>query len=521
VLFSEGEARGLSGPFRLLLPLFIAIVALAGVFRLLPKAPRRRLRRSVILFGIYVVLLAALQVLAMVDAWPVLLSGGLVAVETLEILLIINLCALTLFDLLLHAVQWDYPDILHDLTVGAAYLVALGWLLHRAGVNFTSIVATSAVVTAVIGLSLQATLGNVVGGIALQLDNSIEEGDWVELENKVQGQVKQIRWRHTVIETRDWDTLIVPNSQLLAQAFKVLGKRAGEPAPHRMLVHFSVDFRFPPARVVQVVNDAIQSAPIPNVAAEPKPHCVCYDLAKEHKDSFAYYAVRYWLTNLAVDDPTSSLVRDRIYTALRRAQMPLALPAATLFISQDDSDHAARKRSREIAFRIEALASTVLFAKLSEEERTRLAERARPAPFSAGEVITRQGAAAHWLYVLTKGEAEVRIAGSDGDERKVAEIKAPGFFGEMALMTGAAREATVVARTDVECLRVDKDDFRDILERRPEIAHEISTVLAQRRVELVAVRDHLDADAKKRKMVTERGRILESIRDFFGLNGGP
>src|SRR5262249_55449021 len=159
-----------------------------------------------------------------------------------------------------------------------------------------------------------------------------------------------------------------------------------------------------------------------NVAVEPKPHCVCFDLAKDNKDSFAYYSVRFWLTNLAVDDPTSSLVRDRIYTALRRAGVPLALPAATLFVSQDDPDHAARKRSREIAFRVEALESTALFAKLSEEEKARLAERARPAPFSAGEVITRQGAPAHWLYILTKGEAEVRITGSDGDERKVAEI---------------------------------------------------------------------------------------------------
>jgi small-conductance mechanosensitive channel/CRP-like cAMP-binding protein len=509
----------LNGPLRLFIPLLLAIVAVAGLFRLVPNAPRRRLRRSVILFVVYVVMLIVVEVLTLAGAWSALTSGGTIALETLEILIIINVSALALFDLLLYAVGWDYPDILHDLTVGAAYVIAFGWLLHRSGVDFTSIVATSAVVTAVIGLSLQATLGNVVGGVALQLDSSIEEGDWIELENKVQGQVKQIRWRHTVIETRDWDTLIVPNSVLLAQTFKVLGKRGGEPAPHRMWVYFGVDFRFPPAQVVQIVNEALQSAPISNVAAEPKPHCLCYDLARDQKDSFAYYAVRYWLTNLAVDDPTSSLVRDRLYTALRRAQIPLALPAATLFISQDDPDHAARKRDREIAFRVEALEHTVLFAKLSTEERARLAEGVRPAPFAAGEVITRQGAAAHWLYILTKGEAEVRIAGPDGTDTKVADIKAPSFFGEMALMTGAAREATVIAMTDVECLRVDKDDFRDIVARRPEIAQEISTVLAQRRVELFAVRDHLDADAKKKKIVTERGRILESIRDFFGLNG--
>jgi CRP-like cAMP-binding protein len=139
------------------------------------------------------------------------------------------------------------------------------------------------------------------------------------------------------------------------------------------------------------------------------------------------------------------------------------------------------------------------------------------APFSAGEIVTRQGSTAHWLYILTKGRAEVRLT-AGGEEKKVAELTAPSFFGEMALMTGAPREATVIALCDVECLRVDKDDFKEILARRPEMAREMSAILAQRRVELMAVRDNLDAEAKKRKMVTEGSKILESIRDFFGLN---
>jgi len=134
-------------------------------------------------------------------------------------------------------------------------------------------------------------------------------------------------------------------------------------------------------------------------------------------------------------------------------------------------------------------------------------------------VITRQGSTAHWLYILTKGKAEVRLTGTGGEEQKVAELKAPSFFGEMALMTGAPREATVVALDDVECLRLDRDDFKEILALRPELAKEISLILAQRRVELVAVRDNLDAEAKKRTMVAEGSKILESIRDFFGLNG--
>ena len=130
---------------------------------------------------------------------------------------------------------------------------------------------------------------------------------------------------------------------------------------------------------------------------------------------------------------------------------------------------------------------------------------------------TRQGMTAHWLYVLTRGRAEVRVRAHGNEDRSVAMLEAPSFFGEMALMTGQPREATVIAIGEVECLRVDKDDFQDIMQRRPEIAQEISGILAQRRVELEAVREGLDAEARRSRIGIERGRILNAIKGFFGL----
>ena len=494
----------------------LAVVAVAGFLRLMPLAPRRRLRRSVILLGFYAGTLVLGPVLRLAHA-PGAVVGVAVASQLLQLLLVINLAAIAVFDLLLRVARLDYPDILHDVVVGAAYLVAFGFLMHHAGVNLTSIVATSAVVTAVIGLSLQATLGNVVGGISLQLDDSINEGDWVELESKTQGQIKKIRWRHTVIETRDWDTLIVPNGQLMTQSIKVLGKREGKALQHRMWVYFNVDFRFAPGDIVRVVNEALQAAPIEGVANEPKAHCICYDLARDNRDSFAYYAVRYWLTDLARDDPTSSLVRERIYAALKRANFPLAIPAKAVFVSHDDTQHREQKQQKELDMRIKALAAIDLFGNLSPDEQRTLATSARLAPFAPREVITRQGAQAHWLYVLLKGRAAVRVETEDGDERQVAILEAPSFFGEMALMTGQPREATVIADSDVECLRVDRNDFEGIIKSRPEMAQEISEVLAKRRVELAAVREGLDSEAKSRRLTSERTRIFHAIRDFFAL----
>lgn len=481
-------------------------------------APRRRrvLGRSAVLYVLY---LAALGLSAALLWTGAQRSAGWATSATglLEVLILINLAATFLFDLVLPVVRVRLANIVSDLVVGAAYVLALLWMMHRLGVDVSGIVATSAVVTAVLGLSLQATLGNVVGGLALQLDESIRVGDWIEMENRVQGQVREIRWRHTVIETRDWDTLIVPNATLLAQSFKILGKREGEPLQHRMWVHFNVDFRYAPGEVTRVVEEALQSAPIEHVAANPKPNCVCLDLGREGRDSFSHYAVRYWLTDLLHDDPTSSIVRTRIFAALKRANIPLAVPGAAIFLSQDDPEHARRKLEREEAARIAALEGVELFSAMTRDEKAHLASRVRYAPFSRGEVITRQGSTAHWLYILTKGEAEVRVEGEKGERMSVATIRAPSFFGEMGLMTGAPRSATVLALTDVECYRLDKDDFHGVLAQRPEIAREISAVLAQRRVGLLAVRENLDAEARKRHVEAERGRILAAIEDFFGL----
>lgn len=490
------------------------IVILAGITRLVPSASRRRLRRSVVLFALYIgVLLATLPIAK--TGFSEIAAGFALASDLLRVLLIINLSALALFDLLLPIARWDFPDILHDLTVGAAYVVAAGWLMHHAGVNLTSIIATSAVVTAVIGLSLQATLGNVVGGLALQVDESIQEGDWIEFENKQQAQVKKVRWRHTVLETRDSDTLIVPNGQLMGQSLKVLGKRDGQPVPHRQWVYFCVDFRFSPADVISVVNQALLAAPITGVVSSPAANCICNDLARENRDGYVLYAVRYWIDDLWRNDTTNSDVRERVYSALKRADIPLAIPAAALFLSHEDSARAERKAERAVQSKLRTLDEIELFKHLDAGERRALAQATRRTPFGRAEVITRQGAQANWLYVLAKGEVEVRVSSADG-ERRVAVLKAPSFFGEMALMTGQPREATVVALTEVECLRVDKADFQGILQKRPAIAERISEILAARRVELDAARGDLDADAQQR-LSHENIRILSGIRQFFGL----
>jgi len=429
-------------------------------------------------------------------------------------LAIVNVVSVLMFEVVLEPLRLKPPRIMRDLLLAIAYVVTLVVLLSAAGrVDLTGIVATSAVLTAVIGLSFQDTLGNMMGGMALQLERTIAVGDWIRIDNQ-EGLVKEIRWRHTSIETRNWDTIIIPNTVLMKSQVTVLGRRIGAPRQHRLWVYFQVDFRYSPTAVIEIVENALCAELIPNIAASPSPNCIVMDF----KESYASYAVRYWLTDLAVDDPTNSIVRTRIYFALRRAGIPLSIPAHTIFVTDDNQKRRERKTGEEIEVRVEALRNVELFRILTDEERQALAQRLKVAPFARGEVMTRQGAIAHWLYVITKGDAEVQLSG-DGvaASEKVATLHAGDFFGEGGMMTGERRNATVIAVTDVECYRISKEAFDDILRRRPEMAEDISQVIAQRRVALDAAREDLSEEAKRALMQHHQVDLLARIKGFFAL----
>ncbi len=505
--------------FRSGILVFGALVLVAYLVGRWAPGQRRKLRHVVLPYGAWALLsfLAALFGKEGWFPWEAGETGAVFLAHLARSITVINLGGLVLFDLLMPLLRLPVESIVADLALGFAYLVAGLVALRQGGLNLSSIVATSAVVTAVLGLSLQATLGNVIGGVALQLDDSVHVGDWIQLENGRQGRVTEIRWRHTVVETRDWDTLIVPNASLLAQNILLLGRRQGLPAPHRMWVHFNVDFRYAPGEVIALVNAALQDCLMENLATDPSAHCICQNFTQDHRDSFASYAVRYWLTDLAKDDPTNSRVRQRIYSALKRAGIPLALPAAELFLAKDDAEHAQRKEARELERRVRALDAVELFDPMTQEEKARIAARVRPTPFTHGEIITRQGAVAHWLYILDRGTVEVRFRAESGEETAVATIEAPGFFGELGMMTGSRRSSSVVALGEVECLRLEKADFQQIIHGRPEIANGISHILAQRQVALHSRREDLDAAEHRRQVEQKHGEILEEIRSFFGL----
>ena len=425
----------------------------------------------------------------------------------------VGLAAVFVFDLLLPAVKVVVPRIARDVAVALAWIALLLWLFSVHQVDVSGIVATSAVLTAVIGFSLQDTLANVMGGIALQLEGAFAPGDWVRFGD-TSGRVRETSWRHTAIDTRNGDTLLVPNSVLVKTPLLLLGKAGGRRTPlERRWVFFGVDHRTSPVAVIETVREALTRERIPNVAAEPAPSVVLMDF----RESWASYAARYWLTDLLPDDPTDSEVRTRIAFALRRAGIPLSMPAGAHFVTVEEEGHRKRHEKRDLESRLAALESVPLFAALTAEERERLAPGLVRAPFAPGEAMVVQGREVHDLYILTKGAGDVRIAVGDAPPRVVSRISAPDIFGEMGMLTGEPRRATVIAVGETECWRLGKERFREILHGRPELAEGISRVLAARQVELASAKDGISDETRRHRIEAEHGNLLARIERFFGL----
>ncbi len=479
--------------------------------RLPVKAGRPQLGWSLNLVLAAHLLLVPLSVSLRLQGTDKLAKLAVLGYSLATLFVLITIATRLLYSRVFPKVGIQAPQIVHDLIISSVLLVGFFVLAAHAGLNVAGVIATSAVVTAVIGLALQDTLGNVIGGIVLQLDKSLDVGDWVKFGD-VSGRISEISWRYTAIETRNWETVIIPNSQMMKSQVTVIGRRHDPQLRWRRWVWFQIDFRYPPTEIIQIVTKALQSADIPNVAADPPPNCVLMEFG----DSVARYAVRYWLTNPQIDDPTDSEVRTHLAYALKREGIPMAMPGQTLFVKQGDPSKRGHISSRELTNRERFLCRVPLLSSLNEDERAQLAEKLISAPFLAGEIITRQGAEGHWLYILAEGKVSIRLRNGE-HENEINQLEAVDFFGEMSLMTGEPRISTVVALTDVLCYRLDKESFQETIRQRPEMAEMIAGVLAERRAQRDQAYELL-GEARSQHVAEDRISILAKMRRFFHIH---
>jgi len=399
------------------------------------------------------------------------------------------------------------PRIFRDLTQAVVYVIVMMLTLHAVGVEPGSLLTTSALLTAVVGLALQDTLGNLVSGLALQMQRPFEVGDWIQFDPdpKQIGQVTEVNWRATTVMTSDLVEVIVPNA-LLAKA--PIRNYSRPSTVSRRSVAVQGPYDTAPHRVQEAIAKAVLGTP--GVLSDPPP----WVQTKVFGDSGIEYTVWFFTDDFAAREKTDGFVRDRVWYAMHRAKVTIPYPIRTLFMHQVSEETQLREVEKELERRDKVLRCVDFLDVLPADTHRKLASVADLRLFAPGEVIILQGDVGNDLFIIDRGEVAVEV-GREGRNFSVAKLGPGKFFGEMGFMTGEPRTATVRAITECALLVIGHDAFHDTIAPVPGIVEKMSELLAQRQAELEALTSERRPTVVP--MQDRSQRLISQIKNFFKL----
>ena len=390
------------------------------------------------------------------------------------------------------------PKILRDVLDGTLYLVGTLIIVQREfRIDFSSLLAGSAIVSVVIGLALQETLGNLFAGLAIQLERPFQVGDIVSVGNDIFGRIVQIGWRATRVENKRREVISLPNTTFSKQGVKNFS-RGNEPVGFDTFVE--IGYETPPNRVKAVIRETL--AEVPLILAEPT--------ARIRTWSYEHSGIRYRIRCYVADVVRTNWARDEILTRLwyrlRREGIEIPYQQRMVHLRFPDQE---RRTEFPVPERIALLDEVDLFRVLGPGERERVAHEMVPRRFGHGERIIEQGAPGQTFYVVASGTVSILT----GRGVEVTRLGRGQYFGEMSLLTGEPRSATVVAAEDAVLFELDRPTFAQLFDEQPALAGLLSEALAHRRGQLRAV-----AEAGGNVVeVREANWILDRLRSIFGL----
>jgi len=501
------EASPFTGAGMSLVTALAALIVLVFLRRMLPPENRDH-------GGVLKIFLAVGALLAFIRLGLLTVGVGLLAMGRLLTMLstffvamgVIGTVVMGVFEILPRRANIRFPLLLRDLVLVLGFVVVMAGVLGQSGVDVASLVTTSAVLTAIIGLALQSTLTNLLAGILLHVDRSLGVGDWVQFGQR-KGCIMEIRWRSTVLRTTDGDTVIIPNGQITSQEVYNYSR----PLPrHRAQVQIGFHYRHPPGEVRRVLVEAARSAP--DVLPDPSPDC----FPVEFGDHAVVYALRYWIDRFDRDADIKGEVLSRVWYAAQRAGLEVPFPTRTIHQETVPAQDAEVLVARTLRERLAVLERVDLFATLEPSERELLARGLHEKRFAAGEAIIRQGQAGDSMFIIAHGQVRVSL-GQGKIDSTLASLAAGDFVGEMSLMTGEPRSATCLAATDVLTFELDHATLQRVLTTRPAIADQMSALLSARQQGLVRKGGELSAQAAARGPDHHRA-LGEKIRRLFNLS---
>ncbi len=465
--------------------LLALLIRAASVNRLV----RRKLRVSFLLALVYVVAAIFLGRFALT---PDMAARVLSVIQLCMALAIINLIVVTAINpLRADRVPEQFPNIVQDTIIIGLFLMVATVVMQE------KFLTTSAVGAVVIGFALQDTLGNMFAGLAIQVEKPFRVGHWVGV-GSFEGVVSEVTWRATKLRTKTGNLVVLPNAFISKEAIVNYSEPA---APTRLEVEVGVSYDVPPNQVKAALVEAM--ANVPMALQEPPPDAVIADFGS----SAVLYRVRFWVNDFSKDAVARDQARSAIYYSLRRHGYEIPFPMQIEIPRQAEPERASERIDRLSG----VLAPVALFAPLAPEQRDELAARAVERIYGQGEKIVRQGDAGGSMFVVHRGS--VRVVEASG--RELAVFEAGGYFGEMSMLTGQPRSATVEAAKQCQVLELTAESLREVALANPEVVTRISAVVAERQADLD--RQKAEAAAERPAFAEVQRSLLTRIQAFLRL----
>jgi len=382
--------------------------------------------------------------------------------------------ALTLFvweGWIRHQTGHPVPRLLEDITSWIVWIVAFVIIAGSVfDLPLSGIVTTSGIAIAIIGFALRYMISDIFTGIALGLERPLKPGDWIEVDGYDPGRVIDMNWRATRLQTLDEVIIVVPNSQLGVEAFRNYS------LPHRyyrVAVEFILDYRVSAAQAERVLLSAVRE--IPELRSVPRNPDV---IAGDFTERGIRWVMRFWVSDVTRERAMKDQVLRNVQRNLNYAG--LDVPAQRVELSRPahiaawDDEEGAKK---------EFVTGIGLFDALNEDEIKLITDQIKSSFCKAGDAVVTQDEPGQSLFIVKEGVLNVVIRDGSGTESVVGQIAAGSFFGEMSLLTGANRAATVVPALDSVVYEITKDCIEPLLKHRPDLVEQLSRTLAERQMD--------------------------------------
>ena len=406
------------------------------------------------------------------------------------------------------------PEVLKALTSVLVYLLVVtaivGLVYERSVTAFLAALGASGVV---LGFALRSLIADVFTGLAINMDRSFVIGDWVQVNEGVSGlvigQIAEIGWRCTTLMTEEKTAVVIPNG-LLGQERMVNITRP--PGATRYEFSVTVEFSVPPPRVKRVLLAALRELDtVPGFDESSTPVVLIQGTSALGVE----YLLRYWIFPWDPISPTSA--EDRVYTTvlkhLHTAGIGLAYPKRDLYVAEMPVRQFDGHDRTDL---VNILHNVALFKPLSDDDLMDIAVDMRRLHLNAGQTLVREGDQGQSLFLLIEGLLDVFVTTNHGEER-VGRIHPGECFGEMSLLTGERRAATIRPAVESIVYEVGKTAMRELMTRRPALAEILARLLAERQLGMEIALHDSEVAMKQESVEGFAKQLVSRMREFLDL----